>query len=76
MYTYVFVYQYGVSVAQDGIVRIWRIRRLITLHMTLIVGEGKKISNFGCLLNLPYQMSIARTFEKFAISSSVKAARV
>mmetsp|Transcript_37183 Transcript_37183/g.59943 ORF Transcript_37183/g.59943 Transcript_37183/m.59943 type:complete len:260 (-) Transcript_37183:68-847(-) len=32
--------QYGVSVAQDGMVRIWRIRRLMTLNITLIVGEG------------------------------------
>jgi WD40 repeat protein len=32
--------QYGVSVGQDGIVRVWKIREFIDLNITLIVGEG------------------------------------
>ena len=32
--------RYGVSVGQDGTVRVWNIRNLIELSITLIVGEG------------------------------------
>ena len=32
--------QHGVSIGQDGIVRVWKVREFIDLKITLIVGEG------------------------------------
>jgi len=32
--------RYGVSIGQDGVVRVWRIRKLMEINITYIVGEG------------------------------------